>query len=330
MDPSAPQHDVLPAELQRRRIMIVGDIHGCADEFRDLLDEFREPDDVLICVGDLVNKGPKNAEVVPLARGLGAFAVCGNHELAVLRGWTARQARPDAEPHFAWTDAMHTDDVEYIRQLPYTISLPLHGAVVVHAGLIPGVPLEEQTPFNMVAMRNITVATKGNGKGNGGGNSKYGYTALEGEAPGADAWAPLYRGHAGHVFFGHDAKRQLQLCPHATGLDTGCLYGNRLTAAILELGKPTRLVSVQARRAYVDTGAPPMPPHQKPPKNFSRRGVSTVTARRFSSVAAAIEPRSSTCCSLLGLAAGLGVGLVAASRWADGGSSAQAQAAAER
>ena len=128
MDPAAPRHAVLSEEAQRKRILIVGDLHGCADEFRELLAMHRHPDDTLILVGDLVNKGPKSAEVVPLARELGAFAVVGNHELASLAGRHARQGgqKPEAAKRYEWTDAMSEADVEFVRNLPYTLSLPLY------------------------------------------------------------------------------------------------------------------------------------------------------------------------------------------------------------
>jgi hypothetical protein len=156
LDPAAPRHVTLPEDLQRRRLLIVGDIHGCADEFRELLAAERRPQDVVILVGDLVNKGPKSPEVIPLARELGCWAVAGNHELACLRGRAARQREgASVAPNYEWTDQMSEKDVGYIRRLPYTISLPLHGAMVVHAGLVPGVALEAQRPRDMVAMRNV-------------------------------------------------------------------------------------------------------------------------------------------------------------------------------
>lgn len=291
----------LSASDQRRRILIVGDIHGCLPEFEQLLAENHEPNDTIILAGDLVNKGPDSAGVVRLARELRCHAVVGNHELSSLRGYHARGggARPEAEPKYAWTDALEPVDVEYLSGLPYTIELPLHRALVVHAGLVPGVPLGEQKRVDMVAMRNLVAVDRSLRReqllalamarharlGAASPARELPADALrlifecvlavdaagvrwlarekdaEGGRPWASVWslwasgrcAPLRR--PTHVYFGHDAKRQLQRWEHATGLDTGCLYGRELTAAVLELGMPPRLVSVPAQRAYVGVPA---------------------------------------------------------------------------
>lgn len=61
-------HVSVPAEsLRGGRTIIVGDIHGCVEEFRALLEKakYDREKDLLILAGDLVNKGPSSAEVRP-------------------------------------------------------------------------------------------------------------------------------------------------------------------------------------------------------------------------------------------------------------------------
>ena len=50
------------------RTIAIGDVHGCADEFEELLAKLElKPDDRVIQVGDLVNRGPDSHRVIELA-----------------------------------------------------------------------------------------------------------------------------------------------------------------------------------------------------------------------------------------------------------------------
>lgn len=99
----------------------------------------------------------------------------------------------------------------------------------MHAGVVPGKPLDKQHPDDLMTMR--TIRPEG--------------TASPRLEDGV-LWAPKYKGPP-HVVFGHDAITGLQRTPFATGLDTGCVYGRALTALVL----PERnLVQVRAKRTY--------------------------------------------------------------------------------
>lgn len=83
--PSIPHVTIDESEIAGRRIFIVGDIHGCLDEFEELLlTASAKPNDTLVvCVGDLVNKGPKSCETLSFIRSLGhenIRSVRGNHD----------------------------------------------------------------------------------------------------------------------------------------------------------------------------------------------------------------------------------------------------------
>ncbi len=80
------RHITLEGKDLKKKIVIIGDVHGCVDELRLLLDKCKvDADSTVIFVGDLVNKGPYSAEVVSLARQMGAYSVRGNHDEALLK-----------------------------------------------------------------------------------------------------------------------------------------------------------------------------------------------------------------------------------------------------
>jgi diadenosine tetraphosphatase ApaH/serine/threonine PP2A family protein phosphatase len=210
------------------RTFVVGDVHGCLDELLALIKKAGvTADDQVVLVGDLVAKGPDSAGVVAWAREGGAAATLGNHDDHVLR---ARAGHPDAkEQHRRVAKSLSAADVEWLAARPLWLRLPHEAAhVVVHGGMVPGVPVEKQEREHLLAMRSIRADGQPSKK-------------IEG-AP----WASLWTGPE-HAVFGHDAIRALQQHPHATGLDTGCVYGRELTGLWLPAHQ---LISVAARHAY--------------------------------------------------------------------------------
>lgn len=92
------KHLTLCGGNSESRAIIIGDIHGCFDEMKELLDKcgHDERTDTIIFVGDLVNKGPKSAETVKFVRALSekglAYCVVGNHDLAALKVYEGPKA----------------------------------------------------------------------------------------------------------------------------------------------------------------------------------------------------------------------------------------------
>jgi hypothetical protein len=222
------------AKQKHPRVIAIGDVHGCIDELQDLLRECDyRPGDLVVFLGDLVSKGPDSAAVVQMAREIGAIGVRGNHDFETLRWHQAIKSgvyRPFAfSEHFHIAKKLSNADMKWMYSLPWYISSPDLGALFVHAGFVSGIRLSKQNPRLMMNMRSIlpdgTVTSK-----------------FFNNWP----WARLWDGPQ-TVLFGHDADRGLQRYEHAIGLDTGCVYGGRLTACILP---EKRLVSVSARKSY--------------------------------------------------------------------------------
>jgi predicted phosphodiesterase len=223
------------------RTIFIGDVHGCPDELDALLAECGwHPGDRVVLVGDLVAKGPDSAGVVQRARERGMLAVKGNHDAHVLR-WHAGRMPEHKKPkteHRQVLDTLSDADWNFLKALPLYLRFPEYNVLVVHGGVVPGVPLEEQKPELLLNLRSITSKGKPSKK----------------MADGVP-WASLWQGPE-RIIFGHDALRGLQQHPHAIGLDSGCVYGGQLTAYVLP---EARFYSVQAKRVYMNLGEVPVP-----------------------------------------------------------------------
>ena len=118
----------------------IGDIQGCYDQLRRLLDRiaFDPARDRLWLVGDLVNRGPRSAAVVRFVKGLGdrVLTVLGNHDLALLVV-AAGVKKPHATDTFGdILDAPDRDELlDWLRHQKLFHSG--EGYAMVHAGLLP-------------------------------------------------------------------------------------------------------------------------------------------------------------------------------------------------
>jgi diadenosine tetraphosphatase ApaH/serine/threonine PP2A family protein phosphatase len=209
------------------RTIVVGDIHGCYDELVELLDRVAlGADDRVVSVGDLIVKGEKNREVLDLFNADARFsAVIGNHDRAILRHWL-RIKKSHKKAHKRARKELKPDKARYLAylaSLPPMIDLGTH--LVVHAGLRPGVPLSEQSIEDLTQMRTL------------------------GLDPSSRVGMPWYEAYDGRqtVLFGHWPSHEPRRGKRAIGLDTGCVYGDKLTAYVVEADQ---FISVKARRAY--------------------------------------------------------------------------------
>lgn len=212
--------------MAEKRTLIIGDVHGCIDELRALLALLApKPGEDLLFIGDLINKGPDSAAVWREYRRLGARAVVGNHERALIemaagrwnRGGLYKRMRKEFGDDF---EALLAD----LKTWPYLIETPDY--IAVHAGFRPDRPparTDEEDLCTLRTWRNKASLDRS-------------------ERP----WFEDYTGDK-LVVFGHWAALRGVVRPNAIGLDTGCVYGGLLTA--LELPS-RRLLSVPARRVY--------------------------------------------------------------------------------
>jgi serine/threonine protein phosphatase 1 len=195
---------------------VIGDIHGCYKQLFELVhhinrhangDPYR-----MIFVGDYVDRGPDSKGVIAFLSSLqkdGHVCLMGNHEDMLLSG--------DMEYAEQTLISFGTTEIpgyalEWMRSLPKFYEDET--IIVAHGGAQPGVPLGEQ-PDQMLLWYRYSSGQKANmGK---------------------------------HFYHGHTPKKSVEMEVDRTNLDTACVFGNLLTAAIVgENGNPVGFIQVKA------------------------------------------------------------------------------------
>ncbi|MEU7903700.1 polynucleotide kinase-phosphatase [Actinoplanes sp. NPDC049118] len=261
---------------------IIGDVHGCRAELETLLttlgyglvrDERGRPVGAVhpegrtaVFVGDLVDRGPDSPGVLRLVMGMVAAgtAICvpGNHEQKLARRLAGRNVQlthglPETLEQLSREDEAFVPEVrEFIDGLVSHYVLDGGRLVVAHAGL--------------------KEAYQGRASGRVRAFALFGETTGETDEYGLPVrypWARDYRGSAA-VVYGHTPTPEPEWINNTICLDTGCVFGGRLTA----LRWPTReLVSVPAEREHYPPARPLVPVDSRPDEGLD---LADVTGRR--------------------------------------------------
>jgi serine/threonine protein phosphatase 1 len=224
-----------------QRAYVVGDIHGRLDLLERLLDEIhrdiaRRPARkvILVFLGDLVDRGPSSAEVVERLRtyrhpGVRPVFLLGNHEEVLLRviagesqlipGWLrfgggqclksygvdpqTLSGLGDSAKIAAIAEAIPEAHVDFLRT--FADSCRFGDYVFVHAGVRPGVPLDQQLQSDLRWIREPFLADE----------SDHGFV----------------------VVHGHTIRPEIEERTNRIGIDTGAYATGVLTALVIEEGE---------------------------------------------------------------------------------------------
>ena len=253
------------------RTLVVGDLQGCADELEDLLAAvgFVPHQDRIVAAGDLVNRGPRSLDTLRILRDLGGDLVLGNHDLHLLAVAAGLHELTDE----TFTDVLAAPDLaellDWIVDRPGPVVLVEDGWIVVHAGIPPDFALPAAA---LAANQTVRAIWRGPGSllervtalwrdptvhflTHARYCDPHGTMAPDTGAAPPEGFRPWfdYQGPEPRIAFGHWARLDPERArrPGLRFLDTGCVYGERLTGWLVE---EDRIVSVPARRVYWQRG----------------------------------------------------------------------------
>jgi len=197
--------------MDNKRTFIIGDIHGCLDMLRDLMDKIDwDPEkDRLIFLGDYIDRGKDSRGVIDYIIGLKKISpniqcLMGNHEELFLNYINGQD-----EGSFLYNGGVSTlnsyfyagnrvidsEHIDFMKSL--LLMIELDDYYIVHAGMKPGVDIKEQSVKDTLWIREPFIF------------SDYDFGK--------------------RIIFGHTPFSSPLIMDNKIGLDTGAVFGNKLT-----------------------------------------------------------------------------------------------------
>ncbi|KIG07760.1 Bis(5'-nucleosyl)-tetraphosphatase, symmetrical [Burkholderia sp. MR1] len=269
------------ASNSRSAPLVFGDLQGCCDPYRRLIEKAApSPETPLWFAGDLINRGPKSLETLRevIALGLRATVVLGNHDLNLLSVAAGLRKPKKGDTLDDILAAPDVDDlIDWVRHKP--VAHYEDGALMVHAGVVPqwdvtmtlelahelegalrapnwkstladlygnephrwedsltGMDRLRVTYNALTRIRFCTAEGAMEFANNGGPD-----TAPPGYMPWFDA--PDRRTRDVTIVFGHWAALGLMIRDDVLCLDSGCVWGNKLSAVLLTKDPAARVLT---------------------------------------------------------------------------------------
>ncbi len=206
-------------------------------------------DDREICVGDIIAKGPKSLEVLRFCKENAVTVIRGNHEDKILRYHRHERERLRTGKHnpmkledeeLVLYERMTDEDISYLASLPLFVRVGI--LTVVHAGILPGTSLDhldKRAAAQIMRVRYLDY------EGN--------FVHLGASDPARHFWwSDLYDGRYGYVVYGHQPFLRPRVDRWSFGIDTGAVYGNRLSAIVFDYTNEPLIESYR----FVDIAVP--------------------------------------------------------------------------